>query len=190
VISTIAAYGFSRRKTLGKENLFFFLFSLMILPPIVIAFPLFMVASRVGVNDNYLFLILVYLGILIPFGTILLKAFFDKIPTSLEDSAKIDGIPFWYYFIRIFIREARMPIAITSFFLFLTSWNEFLFAMIFATGDNTTLPVSTLGLITPIGTYWGQIAAVAVVTSFPIIILSFIFRRYLLAGFTFGIYTE
>ena len=187
IFSITGAYAFSRNKTKWKKEMFFLLFSVQILPPVVIVLPLFLIFSFLQLSGTIFALILVYVAMLIPFGCILLKSYFDKIPLRYEEVAFLENIPFKFFFFKIFIREARMPIFITAFFMFLLCWNEFLFSMIFSTVDTVTLPVSILGLITPIGTFWGQIAAISIVSTMPIIILSFLFRKHLLSGFSFGI---
>jgi len=186
-ISIFAAYSFSRGKTKVKSDLFFFYFSILIMPPVIIVLPLFLIFSEISLVGTYFSIIIVYIGMLIPFGTLLLKSYFDKISFRNEEIAIMDNLKFRQYFFKVFLYEAKMPIIITGFFLFLLSWNEFLFSMILTSKETITLPVSVLGLITPIGTFWGQIAAVSVISTIPIIVLSIIFRKHILSGFSFGI---
>lgn len=190
IISILSAYVFSRLRLKVIKKIYFFVFSLLILPPIVTILPLFLILSKLSLTGNIWTLIFVYVAILSPFGSILLKSFFDKISYRYEEVSMLEKIPFYFFFFNVFIKEAKGPILISSLFMFLMVWNEFLYGMILSSTLSTTLPVSTLGLITPIGTFWGQIAAIGVVCTFPVILFTYFARKQMTAGFTYGIITN
>ena len=81
---------------------------------------------------------------------------------------------------------AAPGIAATAVLCFILSWNEFLYAFILAAFESRTLTVGIPGLVTPHGTLWGQVAAVAVVATLPIIVFTFLVQRHLVRGLTFG----
>lgn len=187
IISILGGYALSRYKSVVTNSAYFFIFSILIMPPIVTLLPVYILFTKLNLIGNIGGLILLHVAMLCPFGSILLKNFFDEIPSRCEEIAFIDRIPFKYYLTRIFIREAKVPISTCSLFMFLMSWNEFLYSMILTSTNSNTLPVSTLGLITPIGTFWGDIAAIALVCTLPVFILVIILRKHLIAGFSYGV---
>jgi len=186
-ISIFSGYTLSRNKSKLTTNIYFFIFSILVMPPIVTLLPVYILFTKVNLIGSIWGLVLLHVAMLCPFGTILLKNFFDEIPLRCEEVASIEQIPFRYYLTKIFIREAKIPIATCGFFLFLMSWNEFLYSMIITSNNSITLPVSTLGLVTPIGTFWGEIAAIAVVCTLPVLILVILLRKHLISGFSYGI---
>ena len=76
--------------------------------------------------------------------------------------------------------------AATAIFAFINSWNELLYGTVLTGKDTATLPVAVPRLLTPIGTFWGQIAAVGVVTTLPVLVFSFIVQRQMVSGMTGG----
>ena len=115
-----------------------------------------------------------------------MRNFFDDIPKDVDEAALTEGATEWQVFRRIALPLARPGIAVTVVFGFLFSWNEFLFALMIGGTDASTLPAGFPGLVTPLGTYWGQLAAVSVVVSIPVLIMVWFIQRHLTRGLTFG----
>jgi len=136
VIATPAAYVLSRREFPGATILFGLFLSTMMIPPQVIILPLFQMFSRVGLIDSYLGLIICYTILFTGFSVFLLHGFFKTLPTDIEDAAKVAGISEWKTFLRVILPLARPGIATAGLFVFVFSWNEFLFALIFLQSDS------------------------------------------------------
>lgn len=159
----------------------------MILPPIVLALPVYLIYSNLGILGHRISIIIIHIGILIPFGTLILTSFFRKVSVRIDEISILHQLPFSFYFFHIFIKEVKNAIVITTFLMFLISWNEYLFSMLLSHSSTKTIPVLIEGLVTPIGTYWGQIATISLISSVPVIGLSLLFRKYIVTGFTFGL---
>jgi ABC-type glycerol-3-phosphate transport system permease component len=135
-IATPAAYVLSRREFPGATILFGLFLSTMMIPPQVIILPLFQMFSRIGLIDSYLGLIICYTILFTGFSVFLLHGFFKTLPTDIEDAAKVAGISELKIFLRVILPLARPGIATAGLFVFVFSWNEFLFALIFLQSDS------------------------------------------------------
>lgn len=179
-----AAYSLSRVKR--GETFMMALLAARLLPAMVLAVPLFVLASSLGVRDSYFALVAAHLTFALPFTVWMMRGFFLAVPTSLDEAARLDGCGEWGTFLRVILPIVKPGLASTAIFCLINSWNEFLFALVL-TGRNTeTLPVAIPGLITPIGTSWGQVAAVGTVTILPVLIIAFIVQKHIVAGMTGG----
>ena len=105
---------------------------------------------------------------------------------EIDEAAQMDGHTWAGTFIWVLLPVAAPGIAATAVLCFILSWNEFLYALILASFESRTLTVGIPGLVTPHGTLWGQVAAVAVVATLPIIAFTFLVQRHLVRGLTFG----
>ncbi|WP_136056136.1 carbohydrate ABC transporter permease [Microbacterium sp. K24] len=184
VVGVPAAYSLSRVKK--GETFMMALLAARLLPAMVLAVPLFVLASTLGVRDSYFALVAAHLTFALPFTVWMMRGFFLAVPISLDEAARLDGCGEWGTFLRVILPIVKPGLASTGIFCLINSWNEFLFALVL-TGRNTeTLPVAIPGLITPIGTSWGQVAAVGTVTILPVLIIAFIVQKHIVAGMTGG----
>ena len=145
IIAALAAYAFSRLQFIGREKIFNFLIALMIIPPIVMVIPLFVLATKGHLVNTYWGAIIIYTGLMLPFNIYLLRNFFITIPESIVDSARIDGCGDWGIFIRMIIPLSRSAFITLIVVSVLYVWNELLIAMIFLQNDElTTLMVGLI----------------------------------------------
>ena len=181
-----AAYRLSRHASRFQGAFLLALLSARLLPAMVLSVPLFVLANQVGVSGTYLAVVAAHLTFAIPFTVWMMRGFFLAVPASLDEAARLDGCSEFSAFFRVVLPLTKGGIAATAIFLLINSWNEFLFALILTSRDTATLPVAIPTLLTPIGTFWGQIAAVATVTVIPICIFAFAVQKYMVAGLTGG----
>lgn len=184
-----AAYAFSRFRIPGGKHLFFFILSTRMAPPVVIALPLYLLFRNLGLLATHWAVILAHTTFTLAFVVWMMKGFFDEMPTAIEAAAMTDGYTRFQTFRKIILPVAKPGIVATSTFAFLFSWNEFLLALVLAGQDARTLPAAFPGLVTPHGTYWGQVAAAGAVVTIPVLILVFVLQRYLVRGLSFGAVT-
>ncbi|MEO8756639.1 MAG: carbohydrate ABC transporter permease [Devosia sp.] len=185
-MGTITAYGFSRFRVKGEADLLFFILSTRMLPPIVIAIPMFLMYRAVGLNDSHLGLILLYTAFNVSFAVWLMKGFIDEIPKEYEEAALVDGYTRMQAFWKIVLPEALTGIAATAVFCFITAWNEYAFALILTNRRAQTAPPF---IPSQVGTGlqdWTVIAAGAVLFLLPVAIFTFLLRNHLLRGMSFG----
>lgn len=189
LVGVPAAYAFSRFRIAGGKHLFFFILSTRMAPPVVIALPLYLLFAELGILATHWAVILAHTTFTLSFVVWMMKGFFDDMPTAIEAAAMTDGYTRFQTFRKIILPVAKPGIVATSVFAFLFSWNEFLFSLVLAGQDARTLPAAFPGLVTPHGTYWGQVAAAGAVVTIPVLILVFLLQRYLVRGLSFGAVT-
>jgi multiple sugar transport system permease protein len=185
-MGTLTAYGFSRFKIKGEDDWLFFILSTRMLPPVVVAIPMFLMYRVVGLNDTHLGLIILYTAFNLSFAVWLMKGFIDEIPREYEDAALVDGYTRMQAFFKIVLPEAATGIAATAVFCFITAWNEYAFALIMTNRRAQTAPPfipSQVGSGLP---DWTVIAAGTLLFLIPVAIFTFLLRNHLLRGMSFG----
>jgi multiple sugar transport system permease protein len=185
-MGTFTAYGFSRFRVAGEQDLLFFILSTRMLPPIVVAIPMFLMYRAVGLNDTHIGLIILYTAFNLSFSVWLMKGFIDEIPREYEEAALVDGYTRMQAFFKIVLPEAATGIAATAVFCFITAWNEYAFALILTNRRAQTAPPfipSQIGSGLP---EWTVIAAGTFLFLLPVAIFTFLLRNHLLRGVTFG----
>lgn len=185
-MGTITAYGFSRFRVKGEADLLFFILSTRMLPPVVVAIPMFLMYRVVGLNDTHWGLIILYTAFNLSFSVWLMKGFIDEIPREYEEAALVDGYTRMEAFFKIVIPEAATGIAATAVFCFITAWNEYAFALIMTNRRAQTAPPfipSQVGAGLP---DWTVIASGTFLFLLPVAIFTFLLRNHLLRGMSFG----
>jgi multiple sugar transport system permease protein len=185
-MGTITAYGFSRFKVKWEQDWLFFILSTRMLPPVVVAIPMFLMYRAVGLNDTHIGLIILYTAFNLSFSVWLMKGFIDEIPKEYEEAALVDGYTRIEGFFKVVLPEAATGIAATAVFCFITAWNEYAFALIMTRRDAQTAPPfipSQVGSGLP---DWTVIAAGTFLFLLPVAIFTFLLRNHLLRGMSFG----
>ena len=185
-MGTLTAYGFSRFRVAGEDDWLFFILSTRMLPPVVVAIPMFLMYRVVGLNDTHLGLIILYTAFNLSFSVWIMKGFIDEIPREYEEAALVDGYTRMQAFFKIVLPEALTGIAATAVFCFITAWNEYAFALIMTNRKAQTAPPfipSQIGSGLP---DWTVIAAGTFLFLLPVAIFTFLLRNHLLRGMSFG----
>jgi len=188
VIAGLASFSFSNYSFRGKEFIFTIIIVSFVIPAQVLLIPLFFILRNLGIFNTYLAIILPYVGFLIPIATLILRSFFEQIPYEIKESAKIDGASDFRIFLQIIIPLSRPAIASVIILLFLETWNEFLFALVFLQNPKLqTIPVAIVRIaggkyIVPIGIYGASI----MITVIPVLIIFLIFQKWFIEGMTLG----
>jgi len=186
LIGTLASYSFSRFNMKGKDTWLFFILSTRMLPPIAVIIPIYFMYQRLGLLNNYVGLIALYIMFNMAFAVWMMKGFFDEIPRELDEAAMVDGYSRVGAFRKAVLPQALTGIAATAVFCLIMAWNEFLFAYILSGFDTRTVPVALARIRGESGTNWGIITATEVLYITPVIIFTFFLQKYLLRGITFG----
>ncbi len=189
-VGAAAAYALSRTRgraarSLRRLSLVFIL--LRMLPPIVISIPLFPLVREIGLFDHIATLILVYAALYVSLGIFIMKAFFDDIPTELEEAALMDGCTRLGAFLRVTLPLSKGGLVATGVFIGLDAWNEFLFALTFTSNAARTAPLvigEMLGAVYEVD--WGTVFAASTAQLAPVLIAVWIIQRQLIRGLTMG----
>ena len=186
VLGTMAAYGFARFRFKRKEDLAFWILSLRMLPPMAVVIPFFLMGRFFYLLDKHIFLIIVYLSFNIPFTIWMMRGFIEDIPQEIEESAWVDGCSRFQGLMKIVFPLTMPGIVATAIFCVIQSWNEFALAFFLSSFNSRTVPTTVTFFLTVLGVIWGEMAAVGVVATIPILIFAVIVQKYLIRGLTFG----
>lgn len=170
----------------------FWVLLIRVLPPIAFALPLYIMFSNAGMLSTKVPIILAHCLINIPFIIWFMITFFENLPISIEESAAIDGASESQMFTRIVLPQVLPGIAAVGILSFMTSWNEYLYGVIFVQSpDNFTIPLTlaTLNSEQELA-QWGNIAAGGLVSLIPIAIFVMIAQNFLIAGLSNGAVKE
>ncbi|HEY2597991.1 MAG TPA: carbohydrate ABC transporter permease [Candidatus Dormibacteraeota bacterium] len=185
-MGTLTAYGFSRFRMPGEQDWLFFILSTRMLPPVVVAIPMFLMYRAVGLVDTHVGLIILYTAFNLSFSVWLMKGFIDEIPKEYEEAALVDGYTRMEAFFRIVLPQSATGIAATAVFCFITAWNEYAFALMMTNRRAQTAPPYIPSQLGSGVTDWTAIAAGTVLFLLPVAIFTFLLRKHLLRGVTFG----
>lgn len=183
VVSSLAAYGFSRLNFPGRDIIFLIVLSTMIVPGEITLIPLYMICYRLGWINSYNAIIFPGLGG--AFGVFLLRQFFRGIPKELEEAARIDGCSPFRIFTSIILPLSKSPIAALAIFTFLGSWNNFVWPfVVLIDGSKMTLPVALAQFVNTGGNWsvYGKIMAAAGIASIPPILIFTIAQKQIVSS--------
>jgi multiple sugar transport system permease protein len=156
------------------------------LPAVVVTIPLFLMYRQLGLHDKHLGMIILYTVFNLSFSVWLMKGFIDEIPKEYEEAALVDGYTRMQAFFRIVLPQAVTGIAATTVFCLIFAWNEYAFALMLTSQRARTAPPSIPSMLGRGGIEWTAIAAGSLGFLVPVVIVTFVLRKYLLRGITFG----
>ena len=188
VFGSMAAYSTVRGRIAKKIRNFFGLWFMIqkMYPAIATAIPVYLVMRHMRLIDTRFALIVMNTSFNLPLVIWLMMGFFEQIPLELEESAKIDGANFVQRFFRIVFPVTTPGIIASAILAFVGAWNEFLFAVILSVNRSKTLPVVIAGFITDRGLEWGPMAATAVITLLPILVVVWALQKNFVQGLAMG----
>ena len=186
IIGGLASYALVRFDFLGKGTISFGTLLLRMIPPAVLVVPIYVLWSYFGLADTRLGLIIIYVGLNLPFTIWVLISFISDVPVELEEAAVVDGCGPWKIFFTIILPLIKPGLAAAAIFTFRIAWNEFILALVLTNRMTRTLPVATTIYLTDTGVEWGNITAMGTLVALPAIIFTFIAAKQLIAGLTAG----
>lgn len=189
LLSALAAYGFAKLKIKGKSVLFIIVISSIMIPKETFIVPLFEIIVDLNWIDTYASMIVPNLAT--GFGTFMLYSFFDSIPDSIRESARIDGANEWTIFRKLMLPIAKPGVAALFILNFVTTWNDYLWQLLMArTESMQTLNVGVASLQQSLNPNIGLQVAGAAIAALPMLIVFIAFQKYFIAGVTEGAVKE
>ncbi len=188
LVAIPGAYAIARLPFFGRRQVNAIFLASYLFPAIVIAIPLFVLFSRLGLRGSLLGLILVYTAQTVPVAIYMLRNYFDTVPVSVEEAGLVDGLSRIGVLRKVSLRLALPSVMATGLFVFMIAWNEFLFALLFLVEDRSRWTVS-LGLSQLAGSIeipTTVLMAGSVILTLPIVVLFFASERLLTGGLTAG----
>jgi ABC-type glycerol-3-phosphate transport system permease component len=186
MLSSTLAYAFARFEFPGRDGLFYLMLGTLMVPTLVLLIPQFVLAKDLHLLNSRQGLILVY-SAAAPFNMFLLRGFFEEIPQDLLDAAVIDGAGPFRTFWDIALPLARPALAAVAIFSFLSSWDEFTWALTSISDEKLyTLPIAIRLFQQQHGTEWGLVFAASTIAVLPTILIFVIFQRQFIRGVMSG----
>jgi multiple sugar transport system permease protein len=187
--SALAAYAFARLRWPGRDKVFFLFLTALMVPPIFVMLPNFILIKSLGLINTFPGLILPYF-FMTPFAIFFLRQFFLGINKEIEEAAKLDGAGHWLIFFRIVLPMSMAPIVTLFILTFITQWNEYFWPLLVGSNDKTRVLTVAIGVFrsqTPAGSPdWAGLMAAVLVAALPILILFFAFARKIVNSIGFS----
>ncbi|HYF18595.1 MAG TPA: carbohydrate ABC transporter permease [Ramlibacter sp.] len=181
-----AAYALARLRYPAKRASGFYVLATQMLPPVGLIIPYYLVLQRVGGLDTYSGLVAIYLTFSLPFAIWLMVSYFEDVPYEMEEAALLDRAgrlrALWY----VILPQVRGGIAVTTVFVFLNAWNEFMFAVVLGGNKVRPVTVAMFNFISVEQTQWARLAAAAMVAMAPVLLLGLLAQRHIVKGLTVG----
>ncbi|GHO97144.1 sugar ABC transporter permease [Reticulibacter mediterranei] len=186
-VALLAAYSFSRKRFRGRGVLLLSISFSQLFPFVILITPIYAIFYSLGLVNNFLGLIIAYIAITLPFSIYMLYGYLDAVPYELDEAAIVDGCSTLGVIFRVIVPVAGPGIAATAVYMFISTWEEFLFAQTLMTnGANWTVPVGLASFIGEYTSQWGTMMAASVVSTIPTLILFFFIQRRLVSNLTVG----
>ena len=186
-LASIGGYAFSRFRFVGRQAMMLSILTTQMFPATMLLLPLYIMIAKLGLVNTFLGLGIFYVSTALPFCIWQMKGFYDTIPRSLEEAARIDGCTPWQSFRRVILPLAVPGLVITALFSFMTAWSEYIVAaQILQDRDLFTLPLGLKSFQASMSTQWGLYAAASILVSVPVVVVFVLLSRYLVSGMTLG----
>ena len=187
VFSSMAGFAVARLPVKRKVPTLVALLIISMFPPIAIVSPLYMLLRTLGWLNTYQGLIIPYTAFNMPFAIWILRNYFLQVPKALLESARVDGATVFQSFYRIFVPLTKPGLFTAAVFTFVATWTEFFMAMTFNQSNTMrTIPVGIAMFSGQFSVPYGTIFAGSIVSILPIVILTIIFRKWIVSGLTSG----
>ncbi|WP_263770231.1 carbohydrate ABC transporter permease [Propionivibrio soli] len=185
-VSITAAYAFSRYRFKGRRPLMLMFLLINMFPVVLLIIPLFIIMKHLELLDTHAGLILGHSTFAIPFATWMMISYFNAVPRSLDEAAQVDGCRPFGAMLRVVLPVTLPGIIATGIYIFITSWNEYLYASVLAGQDVRVLTVAVQTLIGEYEIAWGLLTGGGVVGALPVTLLFMLIQKRLIAGMTQG----
>lgn len=187
LVSVPAAYALAKIRFIGRTSSIYFMLTTRVIPDIALVVPFFLFVQKLGLLDNLLSLVITYLAITVPFSIFILTGYFESLPDELDKAARVDGCSRLQTLLLVFLPLALPSLVAVVLFTFLTSWNEFLLALMFTqTPASQTMPIVVASFTSDFTISFSFINAAGVLAIIPPVIIAILFERYIVSGLTAG----
>lgn len=187
VCTMLAAYGFAKLRIHGKEVMFYLLLAALTLPEVVLLTPLFATATKVGLYDTYLAVIIPLSALQIPFAVLLARNFVEGIPNQLLEAARIDGAGTGRVFYSIVLPLSRPILGAIVVLTLIAAWNDYLLPLVFLQNpDLQTVTLVPQFFVSQFDNDQTKVLAAAVITAVPTVVTYLLMQRFFERGLSAG----
>jgi arabinogalactan oligomer/maltooligosaccharide transport system permease protein len=186
-LAAIGGYAFSRFRFVGRNSTMLAILTTQMFPATMLLLPLYILIAKLNLINTYIGLMVFYTSTALPFCVWQMKGFYDTIPASLEEAARIDGCSRAEAFWRVILPLAAPGLVITALFSFMAAWSEYIVAaQVMQDEEMFTLPLGLKSFQASMSTQWGLYAAASILVSLPVVIVFLVLSKYLVSGLTLG----
>jgi len=187
VVGVPAAYAMAKIRFIGRSTSIYFMLTTRVIPDIALVVPFFLFIRTFGLLDHLGSLVITYLAITVPFSIFILVSYFESLPDELDKAARVDGCSRLQTLTRVYVPLAMPALVAVVLFTFLSSWNEFLLALMFTqTPASQTMPIVVASFASDFTISFAFINAAGVLAVIPPVLMAIIFERYIVSGLTAG----
>ena len=187
LVGVPGAYALAKLRFRGRNVALYGILTTRVIPDIALVVPFFLFIRQLGLMDHPASLIVTYLAVTVPFTVFILVSYFEGLPDELDRAARVDGCSRWQTLTRVYLPLAVPALVAVVLFAFLTSWNEFLLALLFTqTPRSQTLPIVLASFVSDFNVSFSFLNAAGVVAIIPPILIALVFERYIVSGLTAG----
>lgn len=187
VFALLAATAVSRFRFRFRTSFLILLLIVQMVPAEALLIPLFVMARRLGLADQLLGLVVLNVGLTLPFSIWMLRTFVAAVPKELEEAAWIDGASRFSTFWRVLFPLVAPGLVATSIFAFITTWNEFVIALTLINDQGKyTMPIALKFFVGQRSTDWGAIMAASTLMTIPVLIFFLLVQRRMVSGLVAG----
>jgi multiple sugar transport system permease protein len=174
------------RRSLGNNDIAFWLISQRILPPVAVVIPIYVLFQRVGLLDTQAALIITYVATNLPIVVWLMRDYFARVPIELEESAAVDGASPYRIFRSIVLPVAVPGLVATFLFVLVFAWNEYLLALFLSSANAQTMPLTVAAQNATRGPQWWYMSVLILIMILPVIGMAIVLERYIARGLLVG----
>ena len=187
VVGVPAAYAMAKIRFIGRSTSIYFMLTTRVIPDIALVVPFFLFIRTFGLLDHLGSLVITYLAITVPFSIFILVGYFESLPDELDKAARVDGCSRLQTLTRVYVPLALPALVAVVLFTFLSSWNEFLLALMFTqTPASQTMPIVVASFASDFTISFAFINAAGVLAVVPPVLMAIVFERYIVSGLTAG----
>ena len=187
LVAVPAAYAMAKIRFIGRSTSIYFMLTTRVIPDIALVVPFFLFIRTFGLLDHLGSLVITYLAITVPFSIFILVSYFESLPDELDKAARVDGCSRLQTMMRVYVPLALPALVAVVLFTFLTSWNEFLLALMFTqTPRSQTMPIVVASFASDFTISFAFINAAGVLAVIPPVLMAVVFERYIVSGLTAG----
>lgn len=182
-IGILCAYAITRFDFPGKQLFLIGALASYVFPAILLFLPVYLILTSLGLTNTLLGITVAHIVVSFPFAVWMLRSYFLAIPRELDEAAWVDGASYLRTLVSVILPVCLPGVFSTAIFIFVLSWNEFLFASVIAESSrNKTITVGIAEFITAFDVRWGEIMALGTIATVPVILLFMVVQRYFLKG--------
>jgi len=185
-VSVPAAYAFSRFRFAGRNYLLIQFLTINMIPVVLLIIPLFVLMRKLMLLDTHAGIVLGHATFAIPFSVWMMTSYFNALPRELDEAATMDGATRMQTLLKVILPLAMPGIVTTGIYIFVSSWNEYLFAMMLSGQNVRTVTVALQLFIGEFTVQWGLLTAGGTLVAIPVTILFLIVQKRLVGGLTAG----